>query len=85
MYYVVLFWHGKGDNTLLIHHILGLAGYYAFLLDGTGHFFGILLFTEEFSAPWTGISWLLAKMNLSHTYKFLINQWIMVIVVRLSV
>ncbi|KNC51401.1 uncharacterized protein AMSG_07585 [Thecamonas trahens ATCC 50062] len=77
--YVSQVW-GRSDSTLLIHHILGLAGYSIYLWSGIGFWWGVCLFTEEISAPFTGVSWVLSKLNKPHTVTWLINQWILVVV-----
>ena len=80
MYYLVAWMYNRRDTSLLVHHYLGLIAYSIYLYTGKGYYFGIVLFAQEFSAPWTGVSWILAKKNKSHTVIWLVNQWILVAV-----
>merc|ERR1711907_725038 len=62
------------DNSLFVHHILGLWGSWVILSYRCSHFFGLAVLVEEISTPFTWVSWILQKSGRSSGKFFLYNQ-----------
>ncbi|MEE6476659.1 hypothetical protein FKM82_011168 [Ascaphus truei] len=73
----LLFW--TCDVFLAVHHFFAFLGYFGLVIYSTaGHYLAMVTLLLEISTPFTCISWMLLKADLSNTLFWKANQWVMV-------
>jgi hypothetical protein len=65
---------GYKNTPLWFHHVLGLIFVESVRLCGALHFFALTSCVQELSAPFTTVSWMLAKAGYRYTWGFIANH-----------